>query len=96
MDNQERQTDIFLINSKNAGPGAYNHQDYKNKQNFNTGQVPFGSVSMLENGSVFTLMQPKGVRHLPTTNAANPGPGQYSVPMNHIGLASKSPLRAAY
>jgi len=51
---------------------------------------------MLENGSVFSVANAKGVRNIPTVNPANPGPGQYDVPRDTMGLSSKSPLRVAY
>lgn len=97
---QKRQTDAWFVNknfvgenSFKSGPGAYNIQDYQPKQTWNKGAVPFGSNSMLENGSVFTLDGSKGMRNIPTVNSQNPGPGHYDVPKDLIGNTGKSPLR---
>lgn len=38
-----------------SGPGAYRFEDYKPKQSWNKGQVPFGSNAMLENGTIFSI-----------------------------------------
>ena len=65
-------------NSFKSGPGAYDHQDYKNKQSWNKGKVPFGSGSMFDNGQFFNPNAKKGVRSIPTINETNPGPGQYN------------------
>ena len=66
-------------NSYKSGPGAYNFHEYEKKQSWNKGSVPFGSSSMLEDGTMLTADAMKGVRNIPTHLAGNPGPGSYSI-----------------
>lgn len=83
-----------------SGPGAYDFHLYQPKQSWNKGQVPFGTNSNMENGTIFTIQTQKGTRNMPgfqQTTTQSPGPGQYELPNhNMIGLVGKSPLQAAY
>lgn len=56
--------------SKAIGPGMYNVNDYKAKESFNYGTVPFGSHSNL---SILTSSRTIGQG----INSQNPGPGYY-------------------
>ena len=101
--NNARATEAWFVNKDfsggngyKSGPGAYDLASYKDKQSWNKGKVPFGSNSMLENGQFFNAASIKGVRNIPTNHQTNPGPGQYDVPVNQLGLQGRSPLRAAY
>ena len=101
--NNARATEEWFLNKEftggnayKSGPGAYDYASYKEKQSWNKGNVAFGSNSMLENGQFFNVASIKGVRSIPTNHQANPGPGQYDVPKDHLGLQGRSPLRAAF
>lgn len=73
MENRSQRNNVWIDSAKvPVGPGNYNVADFKLKESFNYGSVPFGSHSKL---------QPLGSTRMLHQINTNPGPGDYGPPV---------------